>query len=274
MPFREHTRLFIPTLVVSVLLLCLSGLAAWYLHRSQQESSRLLVQNITRVRAAEELMLVGEQLQVSLDQFLLTGDRDYLKPISPLKQDAADWIRRADELAFAAEDRALVEEIRAGYSSFVANLDRLLQGSPVTEEHRTTVDSLNRSFEREIFQPARKYQRYNHDRLVQLTAHNQSLTDRTGVVLLLFGVSGALVGLLGGFTVARAVQLRLLDTQRAMNRSEQLATLGRIAAALCTRAPQSADFHANHRPIRIDRGQPRIARQEGVLDLGGRNRPS
>lgn len=90
MPFREQTRLFLPTLAVSVLLLCLGGLAAWYLHQSQ----------------------------------------------------------------------------------------------------------------------------------------------RMGLALLLFGVSGASAGLLAGFVVARAVQRRLLESQRAMTRSEQLATLGRVAAAL------------------------------------------
>lgn len=57
-------------------------------------------------------------------------------------------------------------------------------------------------------------------------------SQRMGLALLLFGVSGAVAGLLAGFGVARAVQRRLLESQRATTRSEQLATLGRVAAAL------------------------------------------
>lgn len=57
-------------------------------------------------------------------------------------------------------------------------------------------------------------------------------SQRMGLAFLLFGVSGAAAGLLAGFVVARAVQRRLLESQRAMTRSEQLATLGRVAAAL------------------------------------------
>jgi signal transduction histidine kinase len=54
----------------------------------------------------------------------------------------------------------------------------------------------------------------------------------SGVALLLFGVGGALAGLLAGTIFAYFVQRRLLDIQRALTRVEQLATLGRVAAAL------------------------------------------
>ncbi len=61
---------------------------------------------------------------------------------------------------------------------------------------------------------------------------NQVLADRLGLALLVLGMGGAVAGMLSGIAVARRTHRRLLDSERAAARGQQLATLGRVAAAL------------------------------------------
>ena len=270
MLMKEQTRLILPTLVVSLLLMCLGGLSAWYLHQSQRESYRLLTHNITRVQAAEEVMLIGAQKQVALDQFLLTGERQFLEPMVRLRKDARLWIDRADELAIDDRDRALVSSLSAGHEHLAEAIDNLIAEPPTESGRPAAVAEVNSILRRQILEPAREYEKYHRERLRQSTERNQTLSNRMGLFLILFGISGALAGVLAGFAVARAAQRRLLETQRAMARSEQLAALGRIAAALAheLRNPltslriiaQSATTNNSH--VSLDREEFEILEQE------------
>ena len=232
MPFKEQTRIVLPTLAVSLLLLILAGIAAWFLHRSQREASQLLTQNISRLQAAEELMLIGEQLQNQVEQFLFTTDRKSLKPFASLKKEALSWLQRAEELITSNENRALVEQLRKGHEQYLAQLENLIDEAPSPEKHQKIISSLNGIYKEKILQPARKYQQFNRRQLASMTTQSEHLSNRMGVTLVLLGISGAWAGLFAGLAVARGVQQRLLDNQRSIAHSEQLATLGRVAAAL------------------------------------------
>ena len=67
-------RLTAPIVALSLLLLAVGAIAAWYLHRIQKDSTAHLAQNVAGGRAAEELVIDAIQIEIHLDQFLLTGD--------------------------------------------------------------------------------------------------------------------------------------------------------------------------------------------------------
>jgi len=208
MPIREQTRLVLPTLALSGLLLVIGSAAAWYLHHAQIKATRSLAGNVTRVRATEELMLLGTQLQLSLDQFLLSGDREAVENAGSNREHISHWINRFDQLAQSDQDHDFVRQIRSSYRQFQGEFDSLARSRPDKNQLAESMSISRDRLQTLILDPARKYQQYNRDRLTRSTAQAQTLADRTGGVLLLLGVSGAIAGLMGGFASARRVQKR------------------------------------------------------------------
>ncbi len=232
MPIREQTRLILPTLALSGLLLIVGSVAAWYLHHAQRKSARALALTVTRVQATEELMLFGAQLQLMLDQFMVSGNVDALAQAESTRSRISAWIERFDELAESDEDRHFVRRIRFGYAQFHQQFNLLIESPPDEAQRSESISESRRGLQTLILDPSRKYQAYNRDRLARATDQARSLADSMGAVLLFLGVSGSVAGLMAGYAAARRVQQRMIAGQEAIAHSEQLAALGRVAAAL------------------------------------------
>ncbi|MEZ6145309.1 MAG: ATP-binding protein [Planctomycetaceae bacterium] len=236
MPWKEHTTLLFPTLVVSSLMLSLIAVAAWSMHRQQREYSAHLSQLADHAEAAEELMRDGEKVQMILIRYMMNGKPSELDTIPELNQSAEYWINRMDELAFSKEDGALVQQLRDSHRSLESEVETLL-GKSVHLEHPSKEfaerhDELQRVLNDEILKPARQYRQISRDRMQQLARDDLALTNRIGWTLLFLAIGGAGTGLLAGYLVSRGVERRFAEQERAMARSEQLATLGRLAAAV------------------------------------------
>ena len=84
---------------MSVVLLLLGGMAAWYLHRLQKDSSALLSASVVKVQAAEELEIISHELRNELNRLLFLRDRRSVSAVSDLHQEAIGWIGKAQQLA-------------------------------------------------------------------------------------------------------------------------------------------------------------------------------
>src|SRR4051812_22553088 len=97
-----NTRLLMrvtgPVVAVSLFLLALGVVAAWYLHRLQRNLSKVVVEDVASVRAAEELEIGIREVQAQLSSFLITGDRAHLEAVPALRRETDDWLNRAERL--------------------------------------------------------------------------------------------------------------------------------------------------------------------------------
>jgi CHASE3 domain sensor protein len=92
-------RIIAPTIAVSVLLLLLSGAAAWYLHRLDSKASARLTLDMAKVEAIDELGTVSRELRSHISHFLLTGEAADLEAIADLHRDATQRLGVAESLA-------------------------------------------------------------------------------------------------------------------------------------------------------------------------------
>jgi two-component system, NtrC family, sensor histidine kinase HydH len=187
------------------------GLAAWYLHGLQREASDLLVASVAKVRAAEEMELVGYRLRARLNEYLLTGDRSTLAAVPALQNDAAGWIAQARTLAEGRQEVALVSAIERGYQRFLAEY-RQVDGTPPPQAQREAILRLVQQVTKDdILRPAAEYRDLNQRRMAEASRRGQKIADRMGLTLLLLGMCGAVAGLLGGFGIARGVQRSMVQ---------------------------------------------------------------
>ncbi len=74
-------RMTAPLVAVSILLLLVGTTTAWYVHRLQTNSADIVAVNVASIRAAEELEIGVREIRTQINNFLLTGDRQYLARI-------------------------------------------------------------------------------------------------------------------------------------------------------------------------------------------------
>lgn len=235
MASRLIWRITAPTIVVSLLLLSLGGLAAWYVHRLQQDSSKLLSDSVATLRVAEELEIVSRQLRYHLHEFMVTGEERHLQEISVLHDEARDWIEQAERLATTSRGRDLVASVRRGYEHFFKEVSRIANHSQRPKDAAVS-QLINEVITEEILRPAHEFRDLNRDLMTQASRRNQMSADRLGLGLILLGSCGAVAGLVGGFGIARGVEQtvseRIRRSQLEALRAEQLASVGQLAAGM------------------------------------------
>ncbi len=207
---RLLLRMIGPTLAVGAILLLVGGVSAWYLHRLQRQSSQLLVESVTKVRAAEELELIAHELRSDLQQFLLTGSPESLQSVSSLQHKAGDWIAQAQLLADSREEAELVSQIKQGYDHFFRQFDPLLHDDQPLQR-REMLDLLQQVATQRIEAPASRYRTLNQLQMSEASRRNQMIADRMGMGLLLLGVCGAVAGMLAGSVIARSLHRALVQ---------------------------------------------------------------
>lgn len=201
-------RILVPTAGMSLLLLLLGGVAAWYLDGLQRESSRFLRTNMAKVEAAEELVLISHDLCRHLEVYRLSHDEMSLAEAREAHGKANEWVTKALELADSDEE-AEVGRIAQGYQAlfelFQSIADEVRQG----DDPSSSLDRLHDIANDEILDPAQELLRSTRRAMDKASARNLVLADRMGMGLLLLGCCGAVAGLLAGYGIARGIDRSL-----------------------------------------------------------------
>jgi two-component system sensor histidine kinase HydH len=210
---RLMVRVTAPTVAVSLLLLAVGAVAAWYMKRLQKESSDFLAVNMASVRAAEEIEIGLREAQIHLYKFLRSGGRDHLDAITAIRHETDRWMHEADRLSDSPRENELMARAKRGYARFFSEFDQLTEQSrPGTTGATEDVEQLiDRVLTEELLRPVHEYLDFNEDVVTETSKLNQTQTDRMTLVLLLLGTSGAVAGLLAGFGIARGISRSIVQ---------------------------------------------------------------
>src|SRR5215470_18055828 len=99
---RLLERLTIPVVPISVLLLAVGVWAAWRVQHLQERASREVRENVSAMRAAEELEILVRELGTRLFHFHSSGDRRDLEAIRASQEEMARWVTEMERWSFTA----------------------------------------------------------------------------------------------------------------------------------------------------------------------------
>jgi signal transduction histidine kinase len=198
-------RLTAPIVALSLLLLAVGAIAAWYLHRIQKDVTAHLAQDVAGGRAAEELVIDAIQIEIHLDQFLLTGDPAHLDAAASLRGQTMKWLEAAESLAEAGRERDLLSGLRTAHHRFWSDLAAIRRRPDVEAMKPGIRDLSSRILTDQLRIPAQAYLDAKEEEVERSSARNQTMPARIGFGLLLLGVCGAAAGLLAGFGIARGI---------------------------------------------------------------------
>lgn len=194
---------------MSILLLLLGGVAAWYLHGLQRTSSQLLMASVAKVEAAEELEIISHQLRDKLALYQSTQNHENLEEANKLHVEANEWLAKASELADSDQETEIIERIDQGYQSLFQAFDSSVHDSTTDAEQAASLDQLHNMAVQGILVPAHELLRSTRQAMLRASQRNQTLADRMGMGLLLLGTCGAVAGLLAGYGIARGIHRSL-----------------------------------------------------------------
>ncbi|HKB39177.1 MAG TPA: histidine kinase dimerization/phospho-acceptor domain-containing protein, partial [Gemmataceae bacterium] len=200
---RLLVRVTGPIVVISLFLLALGVVAAWYVHRLQKNVSRVVVEDVASVRAAEELEIGIREVQAQLSHFLLTGNRTHLEAVPEMRRETGEWLDRAERLAETRSECALIARVRRGYDHLFQEFDRVAADrGAVAREVRQLVDDV---INKEILPPAHAYLDENEKAAERTSRKNEAMARRLALALVVLGGCGAAAGLLAGYGIARGI---------------------------------------------------------------------
>jgi signal transduction histidine kinase len=216
MPHYVVTRLAAPIAAVSVLLLVLSVVAAWYVWDMQERASGPIASSVASVTAAQELEISIRDLSMHFNRYLNTLDRKHLERVPELKARTAAALEIAEAAASTPPEEALMQRTRHGYEHLFQVYDTLLKNPPKEGMYAVIMKLTDAVLNPEILEPAHEYLRLNEVMLTQASETNQKLAQRLVVGLVAIGLCGSIGGLLAGWVIAATVRRNLVRTEERL----------------------------------------------------------
>jgi signal transduction histidine kinase len=269
-----------PALVIGLFLFGACLLSAWYIERLQMDLSHILSQNVSSLRAAQQLEIHLRQLRFHCFLYLIAPEDEMLERINKDQQnfegcleDVRRCLQDAQRSAHTPEEHAYVDAIakdlaaiEIGYATYRREFERLRAAAPQSGPHRDFQELSERNPVRHVIEPCHDLLDVNDSMMAETVAQSDRVGRRLRLALLFLGLAGPVSGLIIGYGVARGLSrsiyqlsVRVQDMARRLDQdvaSVSVAAEGDIPAL---------DKQLRHVVQRVEEVAERLQRQQRDL---------
>lgn len=192
-------RAILPMAAVGGLLLLVASYGAWHVYQLQKRSTEILSENVSSVRAAEELETIMREVQYRIKQHLTTENPRHLSAIADLRDPSQHCLAEMARLATTSREVELVERAERGYEILLAGLDAYRTGQDEPERLRTLA---NEVLPNKILASTQRYIVYNERQVALGNERNMVSSNRLIFGMIFVGATGGLAGLGLGYAIA------------------------------------------------------------------------
>jgi len=213
-------------LVAMPILLILVGFFAFMTTQNLQNVSRAIMkENVSSLKAAEELELALLNQKGLVGSYFLDSDVSWLKSLEEKKRDFDVWLKNAQEVALTAEEKKILQDIGSLYKVYDTQRNRaikLYQAGYIPEAKRILLNEMKNSIE-SLYQRCEDLIFTNEALIANAEASSQQMALQMTVLIWATIVATLSLGILMGFLVSREINKQLV-------RSAQMASLGQLSA--------------------------------------------
>lgn len=208
---RLMRQTMLPVLVVGIVLLAAGVYGAWRVHRLHKRGSDILAENVSSIRAAEELETNVLEIRYRLKRFLATENRRHLDEIDQLLPHGRQWYEHAGKFATTAREQQLIERLGQEYEQLITDFTQVHENSHIDEATSIANHLADQVISQRILGTTQAYIALNEKQLAKSNQQNESTANQLMFGLVLLGTCGGVTGLLTGFIIARRVSRTIVQ---------------------------------------------------------------
>jgi len=210
MKLRFLLSIVAPIQGIALLLFVLGLSAAWYVHQLHRDVSDRLATQLEYVRTAETMVLELRDARLSLNRYCVNRARHCL-------EDASEDLRQSGELlqhwikqppTDLTDD--MLSKLRLGQQTAHRRVRELLK-LPEPLPDSSEVDTVVMKMTGELLDPAERSLKEIRLAVIRESDRNLAIADRIGLGFLALATSGAVAGVVMGFSVARKLNRTLVQ---------------------------------------------------------------
>jgi signal transduction histidine kinase len=206
---RLLVQIWFPVVVISFVLLAVTGLAAWVLWQMQADSVKILADNLSILRAAREFETSLQEVQSALTECLASGDRRSLNDLPALRAKADQGMAEILATASTPTARESAAKMKKAYERCATGLLHIeLETSlPIVQPKIREVS--HDLLAGELLPEAHAYVLLMEQETGRISKDNQVYAKWLAYGLLAVGILTSIAGLVFGFRLARRVSRSL-----------------------------------------------------------------
>lgn len=127
MKLKIKPRLIFGFLIMGILLVILGISAIFYTNRMQKNTHRILVENVSSLKAAEELEIALLDMKGLTANYLLNSDLEWLQIFAEKQKSFRSWFETARRRTFTKDEKIILNEIESLFNRYINLQNQVVQ---------------------------------------------------------------------------------------------------------------------------------------------------
>lgn len=225
--FNFSHRIIAGFAIMAILSVLIGYLAFVTTGNLQKISSAIMKENVSSLKAAEELEIALLNQKGLVGNYLLDGNIVWLKTLEEKKKDFEIWFRNAQGVALTSEEKKILQDISSFYKTYDNQRNRtikLYQAGNIIEARRILANDMKNSVD-SVYQKCEDLLLVNEMLIAKAETSSKKNVIRMTVLIWLTIIGTLGLGGIMGFFIARKINEELV-------RSAKMASLGQLSATV------------------------------------------
>ena len=193
----------------------------------QKSSTAIMKENVSSLKAAEELEIALLNQKGLVGNYLLDGNVTWLKTIEEKKKDFEMWFRNAQGVALTSDEKKILQDISGFYKTYDNQRNRtikLYQAGNIIEARRILANDMKNSVD-SLYKKCEDLLLVNETLIAKAEISSKKNVVRMTILIWLTIIGTLGLGGVMGFFIARKINEELV-------RSAKMASLGQLSATV------------------------------------------
>lgn len=192
---------------MSTLLIVVVILVIFYTNRMQQNTSEILVKNVSNLKLAEELEIALMDMKGLTSYYILDGDEEWLKIFSEKQALFIKWFANAQQKGHSVKEKMLLGEINTLYKKYLKYHKEVVYSYRQGEtDHAVSIlmGDMRETFN-SIYEKCEELLSFNEDMMNATNLLIEKDNRMINRITFAIGVLGILLGIVLGLVLARSI---------------------------------------------------------------------
>lgn len=225
MKFTFSHRITLGLLIMATLIIIVGALAFITTKDVQRVSRAIMKENVSSLKAAEELELALLNQKGVVASYFLDGSSSWLKTLEDRKKDFDSWFKKAQDVALTDHEKKILQDVSVLYKTYDRQRNkaiRLYQSGNTVEAKNVLLNDMRTSIDA-LYQKCEDLILANEALIAKAEVTSQGNVVRMTSLIWSTILITLLLGSMTGFFISRKINEQLV-------RAAKLASLGQLSA--------------------------------------------